>query len=117
MAGWTYRTRRHELLAIRVEAGIRLAGSRANRMIPALKPAPDLAQFQAKTFDNSLAGQAIDVHQFLGFQPWAVHIDRAPIRIDQPPERRPILDPLAHLRLRLGQPVRRGDQLHYEIRT
>src|ERR1035437_5431167 len=91
--------------------------SRAHCAMPPLEPSPDLAQFQAKSFDNSFAGEVIDVHQFLGLPPGAVHIDRAPIRINQPPERRPVIDPLAHLRLRLGQPVRRGDQFHYEIRT
>src|ERR1035441_6816690 len=56
--------------------------------IAPLKTSPDFAQFQAKSFDNSLAGEVIDVHQFLGFPRGAVHIDRAPIGINQPPERR-----------------------------
>ena len=66
--------------------------SRAHCAMPPLKASPDLAQFQAKSFDNSFAGEVIDVHQFLGFPPGAVHIDRAPIRIDQPPERRTVMN-------------------------
>src|SRR6266496_817536 len=70
-----------------------------------LKTSPDFAQVQAKSSDNSLAEKVIDVYEFLGFPPGAVHIDRPPIRIYQPPKRRPVIDPLAHLRLRLGQSI------------